>query len=216
MHLIMVGFLIGMQENSVQGDEAVIVARVDFHARLLLKGKLVSNLFISIDGVVEAPDKYVRSDVYADFPDLISRTVSEEDAVLLGRKQYEEWANFWPTSQIEPFATFINNTPKFVVSRSLLKVDWNLSALIGNDLPGEIAKLKMRPGKTIGVHGSISLTQSLLQAGLLDELRLVQCPVIAGSGRRLLEHGGAPVQLDLQSSRTTPTGLQYLVYTPRK
>jgi dihydrofolate reductase len=178
--------------------------------------KLVSDLFISLDGVVEAPDKYVRSDLYKDFPDLIAQGASEQDAVLLGRKTYEEWSNFWPASQIEPFSTFINNTPKFVVSSTLQEVNWNLSTLIRHDLLQEVAKLKMQPGKTIGVHGSISLTQSLLLAGLLDELRLVQVPAIARSGRRLLEHGGPAVQLDLQSSRTTQTGLQYLVYTPRR
>jgi dihydrofolate reductase len=178
--------------------------------------QLVSFLFISLDGVVEAPDQFVRSDVYEDFDDLIGPGVAEQDAVLLGRKQYEEWSSFWPTSQIEPFATFINNTPKFVASNSLKEVNWNRSTLLGHDLPAEIAKLKMQSGRTIGVHGSISLTQSLLLGGLLDELRLVLVPAIAGSGRRLLEHGGPPVQLDLLSSRTTPAGLQYLVYSPRK
>jgi dihydrofolate reductase len=178
--------------------------------------KLVSFLFMSLDGVVEAPDQYVRSDVYQDFPELIGALVPEQDAVLLGRKTYEEWATFWPASQIEPFAPFINNTPKFVVSSTLQEVDWHLSTLIRHDFLAEIEKLKMQPGKMIGVHGSISLTQSLLLAGLLDELRFVLCPAIAGSGRHLLDHGGPAVQLDLQSSRTTPTGLQYLVYSPRK
>lgn len=174
--------------------------------------KLVSYLFISLDGVVEAPNKYLRSDLYGDIPDM----VDEQDTVLLGRKTYEEWSSFWPTSQIEPFATFINNTPKFVVSTTLQEVNWKYSTLIGRDLHGEIAKLKRQPGKSIGVHGSVRLTQSLLLAGLLDELRLIQAPAIAGSGRHLLEHGGAPVQLDLQSAQTTQNGLQYLVYTPRK
>jgi dihydrofolate reductase len=177
--------------------------------------KLVSFLFISLDGVVEAPDKYVRPEAYEDLPDLIGQTVAQQDAVLLGRRTYEEWAAFWPTADIEPFAPFINDTPKFVVSRTLQQVSWNRATLIGDDLPAEIARLKMQPGKSIGVHGSISLTQSLLLAGLLDELRFVQAPTIAGNGRRLLEHGGPPVQLDLQSSPTTQTGLQYLVYSPR-
>jgi dihydrofolate reductase len=178
--------------------------------------KLVSFLFISLDGVVEAPDQYIRREAYADFPDLIGNTVSEQDAVLLGRKTYEEWSTFWPTSQIEPFATFINNIPKFVVSSTLQEVSWNRSTLIDHDFLDEIKRLKMQPGSRIGVHGSIGLTQSLLLAGLLDELRLTQAPAIAGRGRRLLEHDGPPVQLDLQSSRTTKTGLQYLVYSPRR
>jgi dihydrofolate reductase len=177
--------------------------------------KLASFLFISLDGVVEAPDKFVRDDVYEDFPELIGATVSQQDAVLLGRKIYDEWSLFWPASNIEPFATFINNTPKLVVSSTLREVNWKSSTLISHDLTGAIAKLKAQSGKTIGVHG-ISLVQSLLLAGAMDELHFILVPVIAGSGRRLLEHGGSPVQLDLQSSRATRSGLQYLVYTPRR
>jgi dihydrofolate reductase len=177
--------------------------------------KLISTLFISLDGVVESPDKYVRSDMYEDFPEEVDTALSEQDAVLMGRKIYDEWSVFWPISDIEPFATFINNTPKFVVSSTLREVRWNASTLIGPDVTGAIAGLKAQSGKAIGVHG-ISLVQSLLLAGELDELRFIQVPVIAGSGRRLLEHGGPPIQLDLQSSRATRTGLNYLVYTPRR
>ncbi len=177
--------------------------------------KLISTLFISLDGVVESPDKFILPEMYADFPDEIDTALSEQDAVLLGRKIYDEWFAFWPASNIEPFATFINNTPKFVVSSTLREVNWKSSTLISHDVTGAIAKLKAQSGKTIGVHG-ISLVQSLLLSGALDELRLIQVPVIAGSGRRLLEHGGPPIQLDLQSSRATRTGLNYLVYTPRR
>jgi dihydrofolate reductase len=124
--------------------------------------KLTSFLFISLDGVVEAPNKYVRSDVFEDILELIGVTVSEQDAVLLGRKMYDEWSVYWPASNIQPFATFINNTPKFIVSSTLREVNWKPSTLIGHDLLGAIAKLKAQSGKTIGVHGSISLVQSLL------------------------------------------------------
>ena len=177
--------------------------------------KLISTLFISLDGVVESPDKYVRGEMYEDFPEEVDTALLEQDAVLLGRKIYDEWSVFWPASNIEPFATFINNTPKFVVSSTLREVNWKSSTLISHDVTGAIAKLKAQSGKTIGVHG-ISLVQSLLLSGTLDELRLIQVPVIAGSGRRLLERGGPPIQLDLQSSRATRTGLNYLVYTPRR
>ena len=177
--------------------------------------KLISTLFISLDGVVESPDKYVRGEMYEDFPEEVDTALLEQDAVLLGRKIYDEWSVFWPASNIEPFATFINNTPKFDVSSTMREVNWKSSTLISHDVTGAIAKLKAQSGKTIGVHG-ISLVQSLLLSGTLDELRLIQVPVIAGSGRRLLEHGGPPIQLDLQSSRATRTGLNYLVYTPRR
>lgn len=177
--------------------------------------KLTSFLFISLDGVVESPDTFVRPDVYADVGGLIGETIAEQDTILLGRKMYQEWSQYWPNSKIEPFAPFINSQPKLVVSSTLRSLEWNRSTLLGGDLADAIGELKTQPGKTIGVHGSISLVESLLLAGLLDELRFIQCPVIAGHGRRLLEHQGAARQLDLQSSRATPTGLQYLVYTPR-
>jgi dihydrofolate reductase len=178
--------------------------------------KLTAALFMSLDGVVEAPDTFVRPNVYADFPELMAENIAEQDTVLLGRKMYEEWSQFWPGSTIEPFASFINGHQKFVVSNTLANLEWRHSKLLRGDLADAIATLKAQPGKTIGVHGSISLVQSLLLMGLLDELRLVQAPVIAGHGRRLFEHPGAALQLDLQHSRTTPTGLQYLIYTPRR
>jgi dihydrofolate reductase len=176
--------------------------------------KLMSCLFISLDGVVESPDTFVRPNLYNDFPEIIRETIAEQDTILLGRKMYEEWSQYWPDSKIEPFASFINSHPKIVVSSTLRNLDWNHSTLLRGDLADAIGELKAQPGKTIGVHGSISLVQSLLLAGLLDELRLIVCPVIAGHGRRLLDHQGDALQLDLQHSRATPTGLQYLVYTP--
>jgi dihydrofolate reductase len=177
--------------------------------------KLTSFLFISVDGVVEAPNRFVRSDVFDDLISLIDETISEQDSVLLGRCMYEEWSEYWPGATIEPFATFINDTPKFVVSKTLKTLEWQRSTLLTGDLDVEIAGLKDQPGKAIGVHGSLSLVQSLLVAGLLDEMRFVLFPAVAGEGRRLLSRDGDPIQLDLQSARRTTSGLQYVVYTPR-
>nr|WP_275113308.1 dihydrofolate reductase family protein [Rhodanobacter denitrificans] len=88
--------------------------------------------------------------------------------------------------------------------------------MLSGDVLDEIAVLKRQAGQAIGVHGSISLVQALLAAGLLDELRFVLCPAVAGQGRRLLSREGEPIQLDLRSARTTPGGLQYLVFRPRR
>jgi dihydrofolate reductase len=200
-------------DPSLRRDDGPITQHHSKEAQAMRK--LISTLFISLDGVVESPDKYVRPEMYEDFPEEVDTALSEQDAVLMGRKIYDEWSAFWPGSNIEPFATFINNTPKFVVSSTLREVNWQSSTLISHEVTGAIAELKAQAGKTIGVHG-ISLVQSLLLSGALDELRLIQVPVIAGSGRRLLEHGGPPIQLDLQSSRATRTGLNYLVVTPRR
>ena len=177
--------------------------------------KLVSHLFISLDGVVEAPNTFLREDLYPELDQFNDETIGGQDAVILGRKTYEEWSTFWPSSQIEPFASFINNVPKYVASNSMKAVSWAKSNLLSGDISEEIAALKRRPGKTIGVHGSIGLVQSLLIAGLLDELRFVLCPAVAGQGRHLLSRDGEPIQLDLQAARSTPGGLQYLVFRPR-
>jgi dihydrofolate reductase len=174
--------------------------------------KLTANLFMSLDGVVEAPNTFMRPELYDDIPE---EYIAEQDAVLMGRKIYEEWAQFWPDSNIEPFASFINNHPKFVVSSTLRKLEWRNSTLLDGGLEEAIRKLKAQPGKTVGVHG-ISLIQSLLQAGLIDELHVTLVPAIAGRGRRLLDHQGAAIQLDLLNSHATPGGLQCLVYTVKR
>ena len=81
--------------------------------------KLTSFLFISLDGVVESPNTFVRPNVFDDISELIRETIAEQDTILLGRKMYQEWSQYWPGSKIEPFASFINNYPKFVVSSTL-------------------------------------------------------------------------------------------------
>lgn len=177
--------------------------------------KLTSFLFMSIDGVVEAPERFVRQALYADFPALVGETIGEQDAVLMGRKIYEDWSVFWPTSDIQPFADFINAVPKFVVSSTLATAYWDGTTILPGPLDDAIATLKAGTGGTIGVHGSISLISTLMVAGHLDEMRFILCPVVAGSGRRLLADSHGPIQFDLESARSTPTGLSYLVYRPR-
>lgn len=177
--------------------------------------KLTSFLFMSLDGVVEAPHTYVRPELFADFPALIGQTIAEQDSVLLGRKMYEEWSGYWPSSDIQPFADFINSVPKFVFSKTRATADWHHSTVLSGPLGAEVPALKASAGGAIGVHGSISLVQSLLVAGLLDEMRFIVVPVVAGSGRRLLADRDEPIQLDLKSAQSTPSGLQYLVYHPR-
>src|SRR5688572_16036955 len=137
-----------------------------------------------------------------------------EDAILLGRVTYEEWAPYWPTSKDEPYASHINNTPKYVVSTTLDKVEWQNSTLIKDNLAGEITKLKQQPGKNIGVAGSPTLVRSLLQMDLIDELILMIHPVVAGSGKRLFADGSALKRLRLVDSTTTRTGVIIARYQP--
>src|SRR2546421_7169973 len=130
--------------------------------------KIVSGLFIALDGVVEAPNKW-QEHFDEDMGEAMMAQLNSQDAVLLGRVTYEEWASYWPTATDEPFASFINNTPKYVVSNSLNSVEeWQNSTLLKGNLAEELTKLKQQPGKVIGTTGSPGLVHSLLQQDLLD------------------------------------------------
>lgn len=176
--------------------------------------KIVAALFISLDGVVESPEQWQFDNVDDDMMAEMSAALAVQDAVLLGRVTYQEWADYWPSSNDEPFASYINNTPKYVVSTTLDTVDWQNSTLLTGDLARELATLKQQPGMSIGVAGSPTLVRSLLQAGLLDQLHLMIHPVVAGSGKRLFKDGDDLERLDLVDSKTTRTGVVLLTYQP--
>ncbi len=166
--------------------------------------KVVAYEFLTLDGVAERPDEFVT-----DFDDVMSenldRVIAAQDAVLLGRRTYDEWAEFWPASDIEPFAGFINGVEKFVVTSTAPKEAWANSQVVAGNLVEFVNKLKQQSGKDIGVHGSIALTQSLLEQGLVDELRLVIAPVLQMNGRRLFAKG-LPRRLSLTRNITSPSG----------
>ena len=178
--------------------------------------KVVAGLFISLDGVTESPDKWQFDHFDKDMMAGMTTQLAAQDTVLLGRVTYQDWASYWPTSTDEPYASFINNTPKYVVSTTLTKVEWKNSALVKGNLAEAIAKLKQQPGKNIGVSGSPTLVRSLLQNDLLDELILMVHPVVVGNGKRLFKDGGALKRLSLVDSKTTRTGVMILTYQPLK
>jgi dihydrofolate reductase len=177
--------------------------------------KVVSGLFISLDGVTESPDQWQFDHFDEGMMEALTAHLAGEDAVLLGRVTYQEWADYWPTSTDEPYASHINNIPKYVVSTTLDKVEWQNSTLIKGNLAEAIARLKQQPGKNIGVAGSPTLVRSLLQNDLLDELTLMVHPVVAGKGKRLFKDGADLKRLRLVDSTTTPTGVAILTYQPR-
>jgi dihydrofolate reductase len=177
---------------------------------------VVAGLFISLDGVTESPDKWQFDHFDDEMLADMEAQLAAQDAVLLGRVTYQEWAAYWPTSTDEPFASYINSIPKYVVSTTLDRVEWQNSTLIRGNLAEEIARLKQQPGKKIGVAGSSTLVQSLLQGDLLDELKLAVHPVVAGSGKRLFKDGSGLKRLKLIDARTTSTGVLLLTYQPRK
>jgi len=181
--------------------------------------KVVGGLFTSLDGVVEAeilpqPQAEEWNQFYADMQDFMTEAINEQDAVLLGRGTYQAWAAFWPTAPAElPFTRFINPVPKYVVSTTLSNVEtWQPATLIKGDISQTIAQLKQQPGKSIGVHGSLTLVRSLLEWDLLDELILVVFPILLGGGRRLLNAGDSFKRLTLVRSTSTRTGGLLLTY----
>lgn len=172
--------------------------------------KIVVYELLSLDGVAEEPDGF-----FTDWDEAmeanLAAVIAAQDAVLLGRRSYQEWAEYWPDSDIEPFATFINGVEKYVASSAPLDRNWANTSAIDGDLVEFVRTLKGRPGADIGVHASISVAQALLSAGLVDELRLVIAPVVAGSGRRLLD--GLPAfRLEPIRNTTSPTGYLLIDY----
>ncbi len=178
--------------------------------------KVTAGLFISLDGVTESPDQWQFDHFDDDMMAALESHIAAEDTILLGRVTYQEWAPYWPTSNDEPYASHINNTPKYVVSTTLDTVEWQNSTLIKGNLAEELARLKQQPGNNIGVAGSPTLVRSLLQGDLLDELTLMVHPVVAGSGKRLFGDGADLKRLRLVDAKTTSTGVAILTYRPAR
>ena len=172
--------------------------------------KIVVYELLSLDGVAEDPDRFFAH--WDDTMDAnLAAVISTQDAVILGRRSYAEWAAFWPESKIEPFATFINTVTKYVATSTPLDLDWGNASVLGGPLLDAVRDLRQQPGGDVGVHASISVAQALLAAGMVDELRLVIGPMIAGSGRRLLD-GLPSVRLELIESEISPTGSLLVSY----
>ncbi len=180
--------------------------------------QVISHTILTLDGVAvfdAVADTIVELRNTEEVLDDFFGRVAEEDAMLLGRVTYEEWADYWPTSASEPFASHINSVPKYVISRSLDAAPWGRheqATVVKGDLADAVNGLKAEPGANIGVHGSPTLVEGLLQADLLDELRVEVYPVVAGTGARLFKDGRSPKRLQLADSRTTSNGVAVLTY----
>ena len=172
--------------------------------------KIVVYELLSLDGVAERPETF-----FADWDDAmganLAAVIATQDAVILGRRSYAEWAEFWPDSEIQPFAKFINSVTKYVATSTPLDRDWANSTVLDGDLVEFVHDLKQQDGGDVGVHASISVAQALLAAGVVDELRLVIAPRIVGRGRRLLD-GLPAITLESIRSETSPTGYLLVDY----
>ena len=179
--------------------------------------KIVAGLFISLDGVVEAPDKWHFPYFNDEMGEAVGSQMAAADTMLLGRVTYQDFAGYWPhqNSDENEIADHMNNTPKVVVSTTLDAVEWQNSTLIKDNVAEELTKLKRQPGKEIGITGSATLVRSLLRDGLLDELRLLVHPIVVGAGKRLFADGEPRTPLKLVDSKTFgSTGVIYLTYQP--
>ncbi|MGY0065450.1 dihydrofolate reductase family protein [Streptomyces sp. QTS137] len=187
--------------------------------------KLALTQFLTLDGVHQGPgspdedtsDGFTRGGWFvpyldAAFEQLAAVWLGRADALLLGRRTYESFARDWPKMTEPPFGPLMNGLPKYVASHTLTEAEWGPGAILSGDVPAQVADLKRRPGRELQLHGSARLSQSLLAAGLIDELRLVIAPVVVGTGRRLFPADAAPAALRLVHHETTPRGLAVHTY----
>ncbi|MDX6653348.1 MAG: hypothetical protein QOH18_40 [Solirubrobacterales bacterium] len=189
--------------------------------------KLIVIEFVSLDGVSQGPGSPEEdtSDGFTQGGWLVPHMdeafihqaagwLGQAGALLLGRHTYDAFARDWPqiTDPDDPFTVLMNSLPKYVASQTLTAGTWSPTTVLSGDVAAQVAELKQQSGRELQIHGSARLAQSLLAAGLIDELRLVVAPVVVGQGRRLFPEGGAPAGLRLLSSETTPGGLALQAY----
>jgi dihydrofolate reductase len=176
--------------------------------------KIVANYFISLDGVVESPDRWHFPYFDDQMGDAVNAGFARSDALLMGGTLYREWSAYWPTSDDQPVAEIMNSQPKYVVSRTLDRADWANTTLIRGDVAARLREIKAGPGKDIAMSGSATLARWVLAAGLLDELNLLVHPIVVGTGARLFPDGTPRQPLALADSTTFRSGVVHLVYRP--
>jgi len=182
--------------------------------------KIIITEFVSLDGVIEDPGgsedfryggwsfEFDRGDEGNQFK--LDETM-QSDALLLGRRTYEGFAEAWPSRDGE-FADKFNSMPKYVVSTTLKDPEWSNTTVLDGDLAEEVGKLREGDGGNIVVHGSAQLAQALLENDLVDELRLMVFPVVLGDGKRLFGETSDKKTLKLTDSRAVGDGVAILVY----
>jgi dihydrofolate reductase len=178
--------------------------------------KIVAGLFATVDGVVDFAGEFVGGFMNEEVGQDMAVQSAARDAILLGRQTYQEMSGYWPAQGDEnPIAAEMNSKPKLVVSSTLESVDeWQNSTLIKGNPVEELERLKQEPGGNIFIVGSLTLAESLLRAGVVDEVYLLVFPVVLGRGRRLFEGDGDPVRLELTESRAFSNGAIRNIYAP--
>jgi len=175
-------------------------------------GSINAGLFITLDGVIEAPQTWQGDYFDEDMGAAVGGLMARNDAMLLGRHTYDEFAAYWPGADpADPTTGLMNGTPKYVVSTTLEKADWENTTVVGGDVATELRLLKQ--DRTLGVTGSATLVRWLLAEGLIDELHLLVHPVAVGAGKRLFDAGSDErIRLRLIDSTAFGSGVLHLVY----
>jgi dihydrofolate reductase len=181
--------------------------------------KLVSNVFISLDGVVDGLEDWHFPFFNDEMGAAVDAVFGPADTLLLGRKTYDEHAGAWPEveesddEEDAKFAKKLGDARKIVVSRQTSNLVWRNSEQLQGDLVEGVTALKGEPGGQIAVSGSLSVVRQLLVAGLLDELQLLVHPIAVRKGTRLFDEGES-IPLRLITSEAFTTGVLRLVYGP--
>jgi dihydrofolate reductase len=180
--------------------------------------KIKSNFFISLDGVVEAPDKWHFPYFDDEMGAAVGAGFTTTDAMLMGRVLYDEWAAYWPEHADEPFGDVMNSMKKYVVSNSLQAAEWQNSEIISGDGAAQrLTDLKAQEGGDISMSGSATTVRWLLREGLLDELILLVHPIAVGDGlARLFPADEPTLPLELLSAESFNSGVLNLRYGPAK
>jgi len=177
-------------------------------------GKIVVAMYLTLDGVMEEPSwtaPYWDDEIAKFQLDLLFGS----DALLLGRVTYEGFAAAWPAAEDEEgFAERMNRLPKYVVSTSLKRTEWN-ARLITSHVREEVTRLK-KTGQRLLVYGSAELIETLLKHDLIDELHLMTFPLVLGEGKRLFKENADQKMFNLKEVRSTDAGVLIASYTPDK
>jgi dihydrofolate reductase len=180
-------------------------------------GKIVSNFFISMDGVVEAPHEWHFPYFDEEMGKVVESGMETAGAFLLGHRLYDEWSQYWTTEGAgDGFGDFINNLPKYVVAHEDFEPTWQNTTVISGDdarVAEQLRAVKDEVDGDIQMSGCATTVRWLIKQGLVDELGLLVHPIAVGKGQRLFE-GTGTVPLELVESRTLPTGVMHVRYAP--
>jgi dihydrofolate reductase len=179
--------------------------------------KLFWQMSVTLDGFIEGPNReldYTAQFADQDFDHYASDMLNTIDAIFLGRRTYQLFADYWP-SATGPDADRLNQLPKVVFSRTLEKVDWNNSRLVKGNVAEEVARWKQEPGKDLALFGSADLASTFIRLGLIDEYRILVTPVILGSGTPMFKGITDRIALKLLAATPWSSGTMALYYQPQ-